>query len=476
MKLTKIRQSLDKKEISVKELVSYYEKNIKEKNSVLNCYITVCNDTLSTEIENAQYAINSNSQKSLCGIPFSIKDNICTNGIKTTCASKMLKDFTPVYDATVIKKIKSENAIILGKTNMDEFAMGSTTKTSYYGGVRNPYNTEFYAGGSSGGSACSVSAKMCAASIASDTGGSVRQPAAFCGVSGLKPTHGTISRHGLIAFASSLDQIGIIGKYASDTGFILNSLYGIDSYDMTTSKNAPGNYLEKTEKSIKGIKIGIPKEFFNNVCDEVKNSVLIAAKHLESLGAVLVPCSISASEFSASAYYIISSAQAASNLSRYDGIKYGYRSKDPADYKDLISTSRQEGFGFEVKKRIMLGNYALSSGYYDEYYKKAVQVKNKLHSEFNNIFNTCDVILTPTTSDSGYKINSDDDFLKTYNADMLTACVNLSGLPAISIPCGYNKNNVPVGMSIIGRAFDEATIIQLADVYEKDFEFKEAII
>ena len=476
MKLKEMRSLLDSRRIGAEELVRTYIDKTEKIDKSINSYITVCADEAFNAAKKAQELINSGSSAAMTGIPLSVKDNICTCGVRTTCASHMLEDFVPVYNATVIEKLNAQGAVILGKTNMDEFAMGGSSQTSYFGGVKNPYNTERVTGGSSGGAAASVAADLCAAALGSDTGGSVRQPAAFCGVTGLKPTYGAVSRWGLIAFASSLDQIGVIGKCAEDTGYVLDCIYGADKNDATSSSKALGGYTDKIGMSLNGLKIGLPKEFFGDgISDEVKAAVMSAADYYKSLGCELVECSLPSLEYAVSAYYLISSAEAASNLSRFDGIKYGFRSGLGEDFNELISNSRREGFGSEVKRRIMLGNYALCSGYYDAYYKNATRIRTQLRSEYAKIFERCDVILTPTAPTTAYKIGAqENDPVKMYLADICTVTVNIAGLPAISTTCGYDSDNMPIGMSLIGRAFDEQTIIAVCSRFEEDFERREA--
>ncbi len=478
MSLADIRKKLDRKEISAVELTEEYLKKIEETDGKINSYITVCAENAIEDAKRAQKTIDEGRGGAFTGLPVSVKDNICTDGVKTTCASRMLEDFVPPYDATAVAKLKDAGAVILGKTNMDEFAMGGSSQTSYFGGVKNPYDTSRVTGGSSGGAAASVAAGLCAAALGSDTGGSVRQPAAFCGVTGLKPTYGAVSRWGLIAFASSLDQIGVVAKSAEDTGYILNGIYGFDENDATSSKLAKGGYTEKVGADVSNIRIGVPKEFFaDGIDDEVKTAVLKAVDWYKSLGCEITDVSLPSLEYAVSAYYLISSAEAASNLSRFDGIKYGYRSGLGEDYSDLIKNSRREGFGNEVKRRIMLGNYALCSGYYDAYYKNATRIRTQIRREYADIFEKCDVILTPTAPTTAYKIGEqENDPVKMYLADIYTVTVNIAGLPAISTTCGYDKNGMPIGMSLIGRAFDEKTIISVCDRFEKDFERKEAVL
>ncbi len=478
MSLKELRKMLDKKEIGAIELTQHYLDNIDKKDGALNSYITVCHESALNSAKNAQEMIDSNNSDSFTGIPISVKDNICTLGVKTTCASRMLEDFIPPYNATVMEKLNKSGIVMLGKTNMDEFAMGGSSQTSYFGGVKNPYDTSRVTGGSSGGAAASIAADLCAAALGSDTGGSVRQPASFCGVTGLKPTYGAVSRWGLIAFASSLDQIGVLAKSAEDTGFILNGICGYDKNDATSSKNAKGEYLSLIGSDISKLKIGVPKEFFaDGLNNEVKSAVLSAVEYYKKLGCEIMDVSLPSLEYAVSAYYLISSAEAASNLSRFDGIKYGFRSGLGEDFNDLIKNSRREGFGGEVKRRIMLGNYALCSGYYDAYYKNATRIRTQIRAEYASIFEKCDVILTPTAPTTAYKIGEqENDPVKMYLADIYTVTVNIAGLPAISTTCGYDKNDMPIGMSLIGRAFDEKTIIAVCDRFEHDFTRKEAEI
>lgn len=469
---------LDSKEISAVELTEQYFDRIENSDKEINSYITVCKENALADAKKAQEVIDSGNSGAFTGLPISVKDNICTLGVKTTCASHMLDDFIPPYNATVMEKLKKDNIVILGKTNMDEFAMGGSSQTSYFGGVKNPYDLTRVTGGSSGGAAASVSADLCAAALGSDTGGSVRQPASFCGVTGLKPTYGTVSRWGLIAFASSLDQIGVIAKSAEDTGYMLEGIYGYDENDATSSKKSEGNYNSLIGSDVNKLKIGVPKEFFGDgLNDEVKTAVLNAVEYYKKLGCEIVDVSLPSLEYAVSAYYLISSAEAASNLSRFDGIKYGLRSGLGEDFNDLIKNSRREGFGQEVKRRIMLGNYALCSGYYDAYYKNATRIRTQIRNEYSDIFSKCDVMLTPTAPTTAYKIGEqENDPVKMYLADIYTVTVNIAGLPAISTTCGYDSKGLPIGMSLIGKAFDEKTIIAVCDRFEKDFERKEIVL
>ena len=478
MALKKLREMLDSKEISAVELTEQYLDRIENSDKEINSYITVCKENALADAKKAQEVIDSGNSGAFTGLPISVKDNICTLGVKTTCASHMLDDFIPPYNATVMEKLKKDNIVMLGKTNMDEFAMGGSSQTSYFGGVKNPYDLNRVTGGSSGGAAASVSADLCAAALGSDTGGSVRQPASFCGVTGLKPTYGTVSRWGLIAFASSLDQIGVIAKSAEDTGYMLEGIYGYDENDATSSKKSEGNYNSLIGSDVNKLKIGVPKEFFGDgLNDEVKTTVLNAVEYYKKLGCEIVDVSLPSLEYAVSAYYLISSAEAASNLSRFDGIKYGLRSGLGEDFNDLIKNSRREGFGQEVKRRIMLGNYALCSGYYDAYYKNATRIRTQIRNEYSDIFSKCDVMLTPTAPTTAYKIGEqENDPVKMYLADIYTVTVNIAGLPAISTTCGYDSKGLPIGMSLIGKAFDEKTIIAVCDRFEKDFERKEIVL
>ncbi len=466
-----MRAALDEKKISSRELAEEYLKNIRSRDGEIKAYITVTEEGALKQADDAQKLIDAGEQKPLTGIPLAIKDNICTEGVRTTCASKMLEDFIPPYNATVMQKLDSQGIVMLGKTSMDEFAMGGSTQTSAFAKTRNPYNTDCVPGGSSGGSAVAVAADLCAAALGSDTGGSIRQPSSFCGVVGIKPTYSRVSRFGLVAFASSFDQIGPIAKSSADCGIILNQICGFDMHDGTSSKNEVPDFNAKIGQPLKGMKIALPAEFYAaGIDDEIKASVLAAAEKYKELGAELIDCSMPSLKYAIPAYYLISSAEAASNLSRYDGIKYGHRAKDAESYEELIKHSRSEGFGDEVKRRILLGNYALSSGYYDAYYGKAMALRQVIRDEYDEIFTKCDAILTPTTPAVAYRPEEQvSDPVKMYQADICTVTVNIAGLPAISTPCGYNAQGMPIGMSIIGKRFDEQTVIQLADAYEQTF-------
>lgn len=478
VKIKDLRKSLDSHEISAKELADLYFERIEKTDESLESYITVTKERAYKDAEKAQKKIDDRSGGLLCGIPIAVKDNICTEDILTTAASRMLENFIPPYNSTVMNKLEAEDTVLLGKTSMDEFAMGASTQTSYFKKTKNPYDLSRVPGGSSGGSAAAVGASLCAVAIGSDTGGSIRQPSSFCGVTGLKPTYGRVSRFGLIAFASSLDQIGPIAKSAEDCAYILNAIAGYDYHDGTASKLDTEDYTSKIGMDVKGLKIAIPKEFFaEGIDEEVRNAVLKAADKYKEMGAQLVECSMPSLKYAVSAYYLISSAEASSNLSRFDGIKYGHRSEEGENFNELIINSRSEGFGEEVKRRIMLGNYALCSGYYDAYYGKAMALKQKIREEYAEIFEKCDVILTPTAPTTAYKTHENiSDPAKMYQADICTVTVNIASLPAISTPCGYDSKGLPIGMSIIGKMWNESLIIGTADAYEKTFAYKKADI
>ncbi|MBQ9757278.1 MAG: Asp-tRNA(Asn)/Glu-tRNA(Gln) amidotransferase subunit GatA [Clostridia bacterium] len=463
-----LRKKLDQKEFSSVELTKEYLKKIRE-NENLGAFNTVCEEEALSAASLADEKIVSGNISPLTGIPMAIKDNICTKGIKTTCSSKMLESYAPPYNATVMEKLNAQNIVILGKTSMDEFAMGGSSQTSALSKPKNPFNTECVPGGSSGGSATAVSAGLCSAALGSDTGGSIRQPASFCGITGIKPTYGTVSRFGLVAFGSSLDQIGPMANSAEDCGIILNAIAGQDKHDRTTRKHDI-DFLSCMGNSIKGMKIGLPKEFFGDGIDEeVKAAVLSVAKFYENMGAELVEVSMPTLKYAVSAYYLLACAEASSNLSRYDGVKYGYRTASPESYDKLIKKTRSEGFGTEVKRRILLGTYALSSGYYDAYYKKALAVRQQCRAEHDEIFSKCDLMLTPTAPTVAYKAGANiDDPVKMYLADICTVTANIAGIPAISVPCGCDKAGMPIGFSLSAKRFDDAKLIGAADIFEKE--------
>ena len=403
------------------------------------------------------------------GIPGAIKDNICTKGIKTTCASKILQKFVPPYDATVMQKLDAQNPVVLGKTYLDEFAMGGSTENSAFHPTHNPWNTDCVPGGSSGGSAAAVAAGTAVWALGSDTGGSIRQPASFCGVVGMKPTYGRVSRYGLVAYASSLDQIGPITKDVTDCANILNIIAGRDEMDSTSIDKEVPDYTKSLVQDVKGLKIGLPKEYFVNGMDpEVEGAVKAAVKQLESLGAEVVEISLPNTDYAISTYYLIAPAEAATNLARYDGVSYGERAEDAADLVEMMTKTRSQYLGEEVKRRIMIGNYALSAGYYDAYYLKALKVRRLVKEDYDKAFKEVDVIICPAAPSVAYKIGEKiDNPLEMYLQDACTVPLNLAGLPGISVPCGYNKDKMPIGMQIIGKALDEETLIRVAYTYEQ---------
>ena len=409
----------------------------------------------------------------LAGIPAALKDNICTKGVATTCASRMLENFIPPYDATVAEKLGQSLVPVLGKLNMDEFAMGSSTEKSYFKKTKNPYDPVRVPGGSSGGSAAAVSADEAVFALGSDTGGSIRQPAAYCGVVGMKPTYGLVSRFGLIAFASSLDQIGPVTKDVTDCALVLGSIAGHDPLDSTSVRTPPVKYADALVDDVKGLKIGVPTDYLGDGIDpDVKAAVLAAIETYRSLGASIETFTMRASKYALPAYYIISSAEASSNLARFDGIKYGFRAQDFGDITDLYKKTRSEGFGAEVKRRVMLGTYVLSSGYYDAYYRKAQQVRTVIRNDFDEAFQKYDVILTPTVPRTAFKFGEKTtDPLRMYLEDICTVSVNIAGVPAISIPCGLDRQGLPVGMQLIGPLFGEAVLLRAAYSFEQNTDF-----
>jgi aspartyl-tRNA(Asn)/glutamyl-tRNA(Gln) amidotransferase subunit A len=456
------------KKVSSTEIANSFFKRIKEVNSKLNVFVEYDDEKVMKEIEKIK-----DDKSYLAGIPVGVKDNICTIDYKTTCCSKILENFKPPYDAEVIENLKNNGNPVIGKLNMDEFAMGSSSETSYYGVPKNPWDLTRVTGGSSGGSAASVVADCVPIALGSDTGGSIRQPAAFCGAVGLKPTYGLVSRYGLIAFASSLDQIGPFSKDVRDSALALNIISGYDEKDSTSYKHEKKDYTKALKNDVKGIKIGVPKEYLSEgVNEEVKKAVLNALDTLKKLGAEWEEISIPLTEYAIPAYYIISSAEASSNLARFDGIKYGFKSEKYDNLLDLYKKTRSEGFGSEVKRRIMLGTYALSSGYYDAYYKKALQVRTLIKRDFDKAFEKFDVILGPTTPTTAYKIGEKiDNPLEMYLGDIYTVSVNISGLPGMSIPCGFDSNNMPIGMQIISKPLAEDKIFQVAYTFEQNTDY-----
>ncbi len=464
-------RKIKNKEISVPEAAKAQLEKIKEKDDSYHCYITVLEEEALARAEKVQKLIAAGEfmDSPLAGVPMAVKDNICTKGVRTTCASKILYNFNPPYNATVIEKLEKAGAVIIGKTNMDEFAMGSTTETSHFGVTSNPKNKDHVPGGSSGGSAAAVAANEAFYALGSDTGGSIRQPSAFCGVTGIKPTYGTVSRYGLIAYASSLDQIGPIARDVSDCAAVLDIISGHDAKDSTSVAQDFYRYSEALTDDVRGMRIGIPRGYLGDgLEDEIRQSILSAAESFEKKGAIVKEFDLDAVDYAIPAYYVIASAEASSNLSRYDGVKYGYRTEDFEGIQDVYKKSRSEGFGNEVKRRMMIGAFVLSSGYYDAYYNKALKVKAIIKEGFDKAFREFDVLLGPTAPSTAPKLGESlSDPLKMYLGDIYTVSVNLAGLPAISLPCGTDSKGLPIGMQLIGKHFGEKDIIRGAYSFEQ---------
>ena len=471
-----LKEKLENKEITITEITKAYVDRINEKEKDVNAFVTTLCDEALDKAKQIEEKVNNNEITSkYAGIPIGIKDNICTKGIKTTCSSKMLENFVAPYDATVAEKLNNEHIIDLGKLNMDEFAMGASTEYSAFKKTRNPWNLNTVPGGSSGGSAAAVASQMVPWALGSDTGGSIRQPASFCGVVGLKPTYGLVSRFGLVAFASSLDQIGPITKDVEDAAILLNIITGHDEKDTTSEKREKVDYTLNLKNDIKGLKIGVPKEFFGEGINKaVKESLNQAIEKYKEMGAEVEEFSLDIANYSLATYYIIACAEASSNLGRFDGIRYGYRTENFKNLKDIYKNSRSEAFGEEVKRRIILGTYVLSSGYYDAYYKKAQQVRTLVKQEFEKAFKKYDILLTPTAPTVAFEIGTrSSNPLEMYLADICTVSVNIAGLPGISIPCGVDSKNMPIGMQLIGPRFSEEKILNAAYKYEQEIKFRE---
>ncbi len=457
-----------KRECSCEEILSSVLSRIDDCDEKLGAYITL-NDKALEQAREADKLISKGESNSIfAGIPLTIKDNISTKGIKTTCCSRILENYVPIFNAAVVDKAEQAGMIILGKTNMDEFAMGSSTENSAFRLTRNPHNPSYVPGGSSGGSAAAVASGEAVISLGSDTGGSVRQPSSFCGVVGIKPTYGLVSRWGLIAYASSLDQIGVIGRDVADTSAMLGIIAGNDKRDATTVSEEHFEYYKNLKDDINGLKIGIPKEYFSeSINNEVKESVLTAIRALEANGAEIVELSLPHTQYAMGAYYIIASAEASSNLARYDGIKYGYRTKTYSTLEEMYVKTRSEGFGNEVKRRIMLGTFALSAGYYESYYKKSKQMQYKITEELEQALTKCDVIASPTAPTTAFRINEcTESPIKMYSNDILSVTANLAGLPAISIPCGKSTEGLPIGLQLMGSRYSEQLLLNTAKAYE----------
>lgn len=467
---------LRKKEITSVEILESVLARIKKREPQIHAYVTVTPELALEQARKADRIVSKGEGGALTGIPLAIKDNISIEGIPATCSSNMLRKYVPVFDATVITRLKEAGAIFVGKTNMDEFAMGSSTENSAFGPTRNPWNLDHIPGGSSGGSAAATSSGECIAALGSDTGGSIRQPASHCGVIGLKPTYGAVSRYGLVAFASSLDQIGPLTKDVTDCALLLNAIHGHDPMDSTSAPRARVDYTAALQEGVKGIRIGVPREYMGpGLSDEVQRAVEKATDIIRSLGAEITEVSLPHTEYAVAAYYIIAPAEASSNLARYDGVKYGYRAEETKELLEMYKQTRSKGFGSEVKRRIMIGTYSLSSGYYEAYYKKASQVRGLIIDDFKKAFEHCDLILAPVAPTSAFRIGEKaDDPLQMYLSDIFTISVNLAGIPAISIPNGVSADGLPVGLQLLASHFEEEKILRAAYNFELATDFHKA--
>jgi aspartyl-tRNA(Asn)/glutamyl-tRNA(Gln) amidotransferase subunit A len=465
--LTELKAGLQAGDFSSRELTEHFLDRIKRHDGELNSFITVTEEQALRQADAADQAIAAGDHRLLTGLPIAHKDIFCTEGVRTSCGSRMLDNFIAPYTATAVEKMAAEGAVMLGKTNMDEFAMGSSNETSFYGPVKNPWDTERVPGGSSGGAAASLAARLAPAATGTDTGGSIRQPAALNGVTGLKPTYGRVSRWGMIAFASSLDQAGPLGLSAADCALMLQAMAGHDEKDSTCLNEPVDDYLGALDQSVDGLKIGVPEEFFpDNLDGAIADNAREAMRELEKQGAKLVKLSLPSIKLSVPAYYVIAPAEASSNLSRFDGVRFGYRCDDPKDLEDLYKRSRSEGFGAEVKRRILVGTYALSAGYYDAYYKRAQKVRRLIRDDFSRAFKDVDVIMGPTSPETAFKLGAKaDDPVNMYMADVFTIAVNLAGLPALSMPSGF-INGLPAGTQVIGNYFQEGRILNVAHRYQ----------
>lgn len=475
LSLCELQKKFTAGEVTATEIVRGYYLRIGQVEPKVKAYLTQTRDSALAKAATLDEKLKGwRKTRPMTGMPLAIKDNLCTDGVATTCSSRILQNFVPPYDATVIAKLKEQEYILLGKTNLDEFAMGSSTENSAFGPSRNPWNLHCVPGGSSGGAAAAVAADECVAALGSDTGGSIRQPAAFCGVVGLKPTYGRVSRYGLVAFASSLDQIGPITKDVPDAALLLNAIAGHDPMDSTSADLPVPDYMKVLKKKdVKKLKVGVPEEFFAEGLDpEVEQAVRAAIEELKNLGGQITEIQLPRTDAAIAVYYVIATAEASSNLARYDGVKYGLRAKETKDLLDLYMKTRAEGFGPEVKRRIMLGTYALSSGYYDAYYGKAQAVRTLIRQDFDVAFNEVDLIVTPVTPTPAFKLGEkSENPLQMYLSDIYTISVNLAGLPAISVPCGFSKGGLPIGLQLIGRAFEEETLLRAAHAYEQSTQW-----
>ena len=466
--IAELLDGLAQKHFSSEELTLHYLARIERLDAQrYNSYITVTAEAALEAARAADAARANNTAGALAGIPIAHKDIFCTNGVRTSCASKMLDNFIPPYDATVVTKLAQAGVVCLGKTNMDEFAMGSSNETSFYGAVKNPWSIDCVPGGSSGGSAAAIAAQLCVAATGTDTGGSIRQPAALCGLTGLKPTYGRVSRYGMIAFASSLDQAGPMARTAHDAALLLNTMAGFDERDSTSSQTAVPDYTATLNNSLQGLRIGIPKEYFGHgLAPEIESAVRAAIKEFEKLGATIKEISLPNTELAVPCYYVVAPAEASANLSRFDGVRYGYRCDNPKDLNDLYTRTREEGFGDEVKRRILIGTYVLSAGYYDAYYRKAQQVRRVIKQDFVEAFKEVDVIAGPTTPNPAFQLGAISDPVTMYLEDIYTIAVNLAGLPAMSIPAGLMQNK-PVGLQLIGNYFAEDKLLNVAHQFQQ---------
>lgn len=465
--IKQLSEALSKKQISSVELTQHFLSSIEMHNDQLKAFISVDEDRAMAQATQADHTLSKGNANTLTGIPIAHKDLFCTKGLATTCGSKMLANFVPPYDATVVQKLDEAGAVTLGKTNLDEFAMGSSNENSYFGAARNPWDTNCVPGGSSGGSAAAVAAGLCVAATGTDTGGSIRQPAAFCGITGIKPTYGRVSRLGMIAYASSLDQGGAMARSAEDCAFLLGAMAGFDAADSTSSDRAVEAYSEQLNRDIKGLRIGLPRQYFSADLDaKVRELLHNALRELERLGAELVDIDLKQAELAIPVYYIIAPAEASTNLSRYDGVRYGYRCESPADLQDLYTRSRSEAFGPEVQKRILVGTYALSSGYYDAYYGQAQKARRLIAEDFQQAFKEVDLIAGPTAPGPAFALGSKtSDPVAMYLEDIYTLAVNLAGLPGLSMPAGFYDHR-PIGLQLIGNHFDESRLLAAAHQYQ----------
>jgi len=470
--LSELSAMLEAGDVTSVQLTEHFLQRIKEYDGDINSFVTVTEEQALTAAAAADEKRKAGNAGPLTGIPFAHKDIFCTKDVKTTCGSKMLDNFISPYDATVVEKMQQAGIVMLGKTNMDEFAMGSSNETSYYGAVKNPWNTKAVPGGSSGGSAASVAARLTPASTGTDTGGSIRQPASFCGITGLKPTYGRVSRYGMIAFASSLDQAGPMAQSAEDCALLLNVMSGFDPRDSTSLEKEVPDYTADLNKPLDGLRIGLPKEYFGEgLSSEINTVVQKAIDEYKALGAEIIDISLPNTHLAVPVYYVVAPAECSSNLSRFDGVRFGYRCEDPKDLEDLYKRSRGEGFGEEVKRRIMVGAYALSAGYYDAYYIKAQQLRRMISDDFTQAFEKVDVIMGPAAPETAFNVGEKaDDPISMYLSDIYTIAVNLAGLPGMSVPAGFS-NNMPVGLQIIANHFDESRLLNVAHQYQQQTDW-----